>query len=383
MAKRPQQARARSADATVSTESHFAAPDWRSLWNHFLAMHRQWWRRVGGSGPVYALPSAVITALAHTSPAKNKHRTVKALISEQDAGAERHFASLCRAMYQTHGMVGVWDDEPIVYPLLREHVATFAIDEEVAGLWERNELITTKQLNRASRTTESLSHDEHSMLGYVGRITYMRPYRTALADVQRRWAALRPRPRDRDGMGWTLGPRAMGIPADTSNRQTPARREYHASLAQLRKVFFLREFRTWDLPVPWPPFGEVELMDVLFSLGRDTRVFLHPPYLPVPSELNIRNVVRRWQDRMGQAAGVPNLLPITDITPRGRRASEHETRFRLQFVEASIRQRYGDQRGTTARLQNAMSLLLRISVERLKRIKSNQPRQHRPLTPAH
>ena len=84
---------------------------WGGPWASFVEEHRDWWGRIGGHGPIYALPEPIIEALTRDVPSEDSgHRASKALISETDERAERFFSRLAPTSSQPpsgSGMVGL------------------------------------------------------------------------------------------------------------------------------------------------------------------------------------------------------------------------------------------------------------------------------------
>jgi hypothetical protein len=83
-------------------------PEWIQSWKLFLSQHESWWSRFASQGPVYRLPKPIIRALCG--------RTLYGeIIDEGSSEAELAFSSLrCRHSPTT---IGVWDEQPIDYPL--------------------------------------------------------------------------------------------------------------------------------------------------------------------------------------------------------------------------------------------------------------------------
>src|SRR5262245_33243496 len=101
-----EQGRAQGREPTTFAEMPGRA--WLPPLHEFAGRHWAWWERANSRGPVYKLPSEVIDALASsTEQVGSEHRGRAALISAEDAAAERAFAELCQRA--APNVLGSWN----------------------------------------------------------------------------------------------------------------------------------------------------------------------------------------------------------------------------------------------------------------------------------
>jgi hypothetical protein len=99
--------------------------------------------------------------------------------------------------------------------------------------------------------------------------------------------------------------------------------------------------------------------------GPDHRVDTVPSYFDLPSNIDVREAIRRRQGQAAADDGIEQAHPVTDTSPRDGRASRYESAFRLWLIEQSIRKRYGSPRGLVARLLPVFAKLLNVSEDRI------------------
>jgi hypothetical protein len=147
-------------------------PSWVEHWNVFLSRHDSWWPRFAGQGPVYCLPKGVIGVLRGE------------FLDNDDSEAELAFRSLCRRSSRT--TIGVWDGQPIDYPL------PFDLDRLQVSDKFLHMLSSTKYAPEVDwrscpiidGTTWRAIH--HQLLGYVGVLTFDKQYRAEKRSLQDR-----------------------------------------------------------------------------------------------------------------------------------------------------------------------------------------------------
>jgi hypothetical protein len=344
---------------------------WAEVWNAFVKKYRSWWNRVGGGGPVYALPREIIKSLAESiEPSDSSHRASKPLIDVKDAKAERDFLRICKRFQSV--TVGVWDGQPINYPLLTESaIPRIPPDSLIPDEWlveGRSRREVKLQLEKLYR---QLGQHHQQMLGYVGWLTLNKQYRDERSAIRDRWASLPDRP-------------SLPIDANVADRPSKPvvsiepnrRRVLGDELAQVLTDFgrFMRKWRinrmvTWELPYPQGPMDQIPLGMAVLIQGPEHRVDTIPSYFDTPSSVDVRKAVRRGQQQAATDDGIEQAHPVTDISPRDGHASRYESALRLWLIEQSIRKRYGSPKGLVARLLPVFADLINVSDHRVQQLR--------------
>jgi hypothetical protein len=333
---------------------------WAGLWAAFAKKYRGWWDRVGGAGPVYALPREIIESLAKGSAAK--HPASRPLITMEDDWTERVFLRVCKRFLGV--TVGVWDGNPIDYPLLAEpavpalppdSLLTALVSDEGASLQE-----IKRQLEPGFRRLGGM---HHQMLAYVGFITFDGQYRGEIAALRARWANLPERPPlpldanevDRPPvLVDSIGPDRGRVLGDELVR-------FLTDIGRFMRKWRIQRLVTWDLPLPQGPLEGIPLGLARTILGPDHRIDAYPSYYDIPSSVDVRKAIRRRQGRAAADDGIEQAHPVTGTSPRDGHASVYESAFRMLLIEQSIRKRYGAPRGLVTWLVPVFAGLFNVS----------------------
>jgi len=333
-------------------------PSWVERWNVFLSQHGSWWPRFAGQGPVYCLPKGVIGVLR------------REFLDNDDSEAELAFRSLCRGRSRT--TIGVWNEQPIDYPL------PFDLDRLQVSDDYLHKLSTTKYAPeidwrsspRIDGKTWRAIH--HQLLGYVGRLTLDEQYRSEMKPLQDRWLRHGCRP------SFPLVANALEKPTtSTASIRQDIEQSSSEEVATLMKDagHFMRKWQlnrliTWELPLPQRPLDWVPLRLACALLGDDHPVFAVPSFYDIPSRTDVRARIREEQEQVAKAFRINLEHPVTDISTRGGKPSSYESAFRMWHIEVTVRSRYGTSRGLVARLGPAFKKYLGYQEDRVKQIRS-------------
>jgi hypothetical protein len=344
---------------------------WDGVWKAFVKKYRGWWDRVGGDGPVYILPEEIIESLAKgIEPSDSDHRASKPLITMEDARAERVFLRVCKRYQST--TAGVWDGQPINYPLLTEPaIPPIPPDSVISRSWLAEGGSLDKAKLQLKKLYREMGRHHQQMLGYVGWLTLNKQYRDERSAIRDRWASLPDRP---------------SLPIDANVADRPAEpvvsigpdQEWVLGdeVAQVLTDFgrFMRKWRinrmvTWELPYPQGPVDQIPLGMAVLIQGPDHRVDIIPTYYDIPSNIDVRKAIRRRQKQAAAADGIEQAHPVTDTSPRDGHASRYESAFWLWFIEQSIRKRYGAPPGLVGRLLPVFADLINVSEYRVQQLR--------------
>jgi hypothetical protein len=346
-------------------------PDnWAGPWLAFEERHRSWWSRVGGRGPVYALPELVIEALVKDLPsAESSHRPSPALIGAEDAEAEVDFLETCKRYMPT--IVGVWDGRPVEYVLLCEPPPGAFRDEDVEALarsWGRPFEAVRSMIEA---TVPRLQPGRHQLLGTVGRLTFDDQFRSQKAALERRWFELVDRPAfPLRASDWDRRPEAVVSLEEYRDQILPEERvKFQDDTCIFMRRWGLAEMLTWDLLVPQAPMEDVPVRLLDTVLGPRARARSYPSHHDIPANVDVRQDIREEQSRAAREAGIEEEHPLTDTSPRGDSPSKYEGAFRMWLIEQAVVSRYGRPHGLVARLLPAFAELFKFSNERAKQIR--------------
>jgi hypothetical protein len=356
------------------TGDQVAAPgfrDWRPHWQGFLRSHAAWWARFGAEQPVYSLPEAVIDALGERTPAAGEgHRERRPVITEEEREAERLFRKCCQTF--SPSVVGVWHGQPVRYDLFSPPEVPSIPGERVRELrWDQ--FVKPDAVPAALEAlTGKADGPRHQRLAYAGWLTFHEPYRGGLRALRARWQALGVTP-----LPWPLPASVGDQPAtavvagsiDPARRLPEATASFLTDATALMRKWGLAGLVTWDLPLPQGPLECVPLGLATRVLGPDHAGTLVPCYYDTPSSQDLREE-RRWQQgRSAKGGGIGVEFPLTNLSPRAGRASEWENSYRLWFVEAAARQRYGGRPRLPTCLVAAFMRELGCSEDRVKQLR--------------
>jgi hypothetical protein len=115
---------------------------------------------------------------------------------------------------------------------------------------------------------------------------------------------------------------------------------------------------------------QIPLGLAISTLGPDYRVDTIPTYYDIPSNIDVRKVIRRRQGQAAADDGIEQAHPVTDTSPRDGRASRYESALRLWFIEQSIRKRYGAPPGLVGRLVPVFAALINVSEYRVQQLRN-------------
>jgi hypothetical protein len=340
---------------------------WAGVWKAFVKEFGGWWDRVGGDGPVYALPSEIIESLAKgTGPSDSDHRASKPLITMKDAWAERAFLRVCKGFQSV--TVGVWDGEPIAYPLLAEPaVPPLPPDWLISASWLAESMSLPEAKLLLEKAYREMGPHHQQMLGYVGWLTLNEQYRDERSAIRARWASLPDRPSlpiDANVADRPPEP-VVSIGPDHGRVLGDELARFLTDFGQFTRKWRINRMITWELPYPQGPLDQIPLGMAVLIQGPDHRVDTVPSYFDLPSNIDVRESIRRHQGQAAADDGIEQAHPVTDTSPRDGRASQYESAFRLWLIERTIRKRYGSPRGLVGRLLPVFAKLLDVSEDRI------------------
>lgn len=334
------------------------AADWREIWQKFLAIHEEWWRRFG-PGPVYSLPEPVIRHLAKTR--NSKHRPRRALINSTDKEAEHAFRGACQQF--RIGTVGVWDGNPIRYDLLAPTPRLPEVSKEQAAAlgWDYSPSHAALQREYDHRATPW----RRRLLGYVGYLTFDRTYQAERDAIKSRWLALAIRP----SFPLYAAPSEAVAAGRKPHTYLPEEVDrFLGDVAAFLRKWQLAGLETWELPHPQGPLSELPAGLVTQLLGADHILSAVPASFTVPSSEDERKSTLDRQREAARLLGLPKTFPVSGLGGR-RDPSLDEGSFRLWFVEQAVRSRHTLSRGLALRLKLAFIEMLGISEERIKQLR--------------
>jgi len=334
--------------------------NWSSHWRNFLDRHGGWWSRVNNGGPVYTVPAKVVDEISTSKPASGNSRRQKAIISSEDAEAERDFRQLCADF-----AVGVWASIPILYPLLREPVAV------KGARLNADQEIGTSRANPIS-LTETVEESAEQALHFVGTLILNSEY---IADrdelrIQTNAAcsncpcSLEEFIRRADMMGLQVA-MASQLRGE-EDRLSPWLRWLIVDQPELAKKFSeffskweIQRLATWDLPLPQDPRRGVRIGDLIWMVGPDVVVDYYPNHYSIRGSEDVRSQIQA-RNRMSAIA--------RGREPRGRtgQTTQHIRMLHMWLIESTLRQRYSNPRGLAARLQTAFQDVFRLQEETIR-----------------
>jgi hypothetical protein len=337
-------------------------PSWVDSWDFFLSQHGSWWSRFASQGPVYCLPTGVIDVLP------------RGFLDNDDRKAELAFDLLCRNRSLT--TIGVWDGQPIDYPLpfeLHRLRVTNKYLQELSTTKYAPDIHWRSHGKIDGRTWRTI---HHQLLGYVGCLTCDEQYGSERKPLRDRWLRTGCRP------SFPLIANNLEKPtgSTTSTRQD-IDQSSSEEVATLMKdaAYFMRKWQlnrliTWDLPLPQRPLDGVPLRLARVLLGRDHPVFAVPSFYDIPSNTDVRTIIREEQERVAKAFGIKLEHPVTDISARKKNPSSYESAFRMWHIEDTVKRRYGTPGGLVERLVPAFCAILRVGEDRVKQLRKKYVR---------
>ena len=359
----------------ISTQN--VGSEWRAGeegWAPFLKQHPQWCRqRIGdNTEPAYTLPEFVVTALSAATEARGNKRAIPRLLSEADEQAERSFRETCESYLPD--TIGVWRGQPVQYPPfnVRQDLGFNELQLRVLAKSCGN---TEQQIKSSLKVCETKSVEtRHQLLGYVGFLSLDEQFIAEREQLKNLWREL---PADSLLPQTSASLLAAPLPAQLvpgSGRLSDKHQSFYSGLRELINKWHLTGFATWDLPLPQGPLASVPVGAISRLRGSDATINYVPAYFDIPSKVNQREESRESQRLEGQAAGVNSEFPLTDISARHGKSgnlepSSYATIFRIWFAEVTLHRRYGKIHGVKARLDEAFADEMRISEERVKKLR--------------
>jgi hypothetical protein len=345
--------------------------DWSAPWADFCTTYRDWLSQFESGDPVYIIPKTVLQELAVNRKGVGKQiRASKPLLNGDEVDAELAFLDLC----QGYGgdSVGVWDGVPILYPLLDKADVRSVPEQLLTQMkWDQIAPLNSIQCN-LENLAEKTEVVRRQQLAYAGFLTFDVSYRLAREQLMTRWRSLSvtlPWPMQAN----THDQEAMPIVkrSGTGLALAPEIAVFLKDMGSFLRKHRLNSLVTWDLPLPQGPLDSIPLSLGRHLLGPEQIVNTYPSYYDIPSSMNVRAEIREQQRTAAKQTGVLAEHPLTNLSPRDGRASTLETAFRMWFVEAPVRSRYGDRKGVIARLDSALATTFGITAGRIRRVRQS------------
>ena len=330
-----------------SSEDPDQGSDFLKDWAAFNQAHNSWSAAHVGDDPVYALPSQVIDELCRHKPAAGQGRSSPSLLTSDEEQAERELRALCKG-----DCVGVWQGQPIDYPLLGDWAETAAWLRKAPEQYERHKATrkkgpvppeTLRKARLAGQTASARMGELNCQrLGYAGWLILNDQFRTKRDALIKQWRAC----------GALL---LSWLPPNAPSQEPRARRaRLIKDLERFRRRWQLVGLPTWDLP---DPQGPVVLLPAQVPRLAASQVIVGlPTYFDMGSSSRFHDDVVAQQRDLARQLGISYEHPLPDIAPRrvGKsqdlQPSSFATAFRVTFIERTARSRYGKRRGLITRL---------------------------------
>lgn len=351
---------------------------WSNLWDVFLDQHEQWWKeRIDENlEPAYTLPEFVLKELSTATAKQGNCLAVKRLLSEADENAERSFRETCVSYLPN--IVGVWRGQPVAFPLLFPVEENLGVDAhqlqllmECDGFRGKN----SRQIRALlAENQKQLVEIRHQLLGYVGFLNANEQFCAERKRLRELWDVLPPDSLLPQTSASLLAPPVPIVGPPSYEQHSKQLNEFYEALRACVQKWNLTGFATWDLPLPQGRLTRLPAGLISQLRGPDATVGFVPGYYDVPSKVDLREELRDRQRHEGEAAGLKSELPLTDISARRKKdstyeMSAYESKFRRWFVETIVESRYENIHGAKARLDKAFAHELRISEERVKKLR--------------
>jgi hypothetical protein len=359
---------------------------WCEGWPALQHEHGQWLESLQDSDVLYALPPDFIEFMAksqkHLRCEKHSHkisfRTQPALLSTEEAAAERSLYDLCE--HHHCDCVGIAYGVPILYPLITQALAFPELSvDDINNLKWTGDIEPEKQSRLVNNTFEyfekRVPEIQFHLTAYAGWLICNEAFRRERDGLRAKWEALPDDVR-------TGGP--FCLPAKRLNYLTEEQRAPYADLgdgflAELEAFlakWYLMEMTTWDLPRPQGPLCGMSAKTVEHFTGRTPDIDYYPPFFRVPSSQNLHKDLSDAQQRAARDSGIIDDFPLSGLSPRrsteqGQELAEagYATALRPYFAELAFRCRYGDRRGFKSRLDSYMVDKWKLDPRRIRQIR--------------
>jgi hypothetical protein len=319
---------------------------WTKAWNAFRSDFPGWPPAEDLDEPLYRLPREVIDRLGRA------HDRSAALLSAQDARAERAFADLCR----THHATGCWRGWPVSYRFLNDPLPAPDKGLSRKAGWTPAQFLESKRL---ARETEDASL---RLKGYAGWLLTEPAFLDETRRLSDRWRGLPEPQRPLFPLG-----RTVQFPTTLSQTElTPEADAFAADVPAFLDRWGLTRLATWELPEPQGPLLPNLLSPEAPALPRHGVHLVLPLHHPLQGDdgllRRVLDLQRRYAREQGlddSLAGLPHYKAYAGM-------------FDVLHLERTIRSRLRadhPRRGIVGRMEEAIAAVLGGSLDQVRKFR--------------